>query len=155
MTDWRDPTEAEIEAGPLVGGLTFWQALFHAGARRDTKPLAGFIRDPQARRTITANGWLAYSDFIESLGKTRTAGNPHNPPPNLKVRAAARWVDQQKRRWREQNGKPRVPGGVSDSFIQAAIDRIAARRGVVIAVYSGERANLERWIRTALTARRF
>jgi hypothetical protein len=155
MSDWREPTEAEVERGPLVGGLTFWQALLHAGMSGETKPLADFIGDPKARRTITANGWLAVTDYIESLGKTRTAGNPHNPPPDMEVRDAAHSVDEQKRRWREQNGKLHVPPDVADGFIQDAIDRIAERRGVVIAAHSGPRVNLERWIRTALKAHRF
>jgi len=160
MTDWRDPTEAEVEHGPLIGGLTLWQALCLAGMSDATKPLAGFICDPRARRTITANGWLAFSDYIESLGKTRRAGNPSNQP-DLDVREAARWVDQQKRRWRiaEQHGRkltgrPRVPGKkFSQGRIQAATDRIAARRD--IAKDSARHFTLTCQIENALKTRRF
>ncbi len=152
--DW-EPTDDEVESGgPLVGGLTFWQAVLQVGVSRDTKPLADFIADREARGTITDKGWRAVRECFVSLGKTGMAGNPHNAPADQDVREAARWVDEQKRHWREQTGKSHVPPNITNGFIQAAIDRIAERRGVVIAVDSGKRANWERWIRNALKSGR-
>jgi hypothetical protein len=83
MMEWREPSYEEEESGPLVNGFTFWEALQEAAATSTptrlgvTKPLADFIREPEARATIRENGWRALACYLADMGKQRAVGNPH------------------------------------------------------------------------------
>jgi hypothetical protein len=160
LLEWRWewlPTEEEEQSGPLVNGFTFWQGLYHAAETSgpthlgDTDPLTTFMSDPQARATISENGWHAFLYFLAEHGKQRSAGNPlQSQLLDSLVYEAARRVYLGKADWREREGKQRVPKDVVNDLIKGAIRWIARRRDVVIPENSGEHANLERRIRTLL-----
>jgi hypothetical protein len=150
---WRQPSEDEVASGPRVNGYTFYEALFAAVDPTETKMLADFLRDPEARAQLSANEWEGLAGWIESLCK-RLPGNPYNAP-DLEIREAARRVDAAKREWRLHNYRDLVPADVTQGYIADAIAWIAAQRGIPIPPDGGLYANLERRIRTALKGLRF
>jgi hypothetical protein len=153
---WRQPSEEEVASGRRVNGFTFYECLFAAVDPTETKMLADYLRDPEARAQLSDNEWEGLAEWIQLLRK-RLPGNPHQTP-DLEVRAAARRVDDARKDWRLRNGRdPRspVPGHVVNDLIADAIAWIAEQRGEPIPADSGLYANLERRIRTALKGRRF
>jgi len=142
---WKDPTEREEASAPRYADSCYpydagqtWVEILHlanpdrnAGPVNDTEPLAGILCDRQARATLREQDWRRLAAMIRELQRPMPLKRGPHPgrrkgPVFERARVSARWVRAQQSAWRQQHGKSKVPGPITNRLIAhaATIDEV-------------------------------